>query len=181
MSVAPLSRETYLPDPGEQVARVHDFLTAHERAGRGRPSPRYLLAGATPGEQVELPPEMYRVLLQVIEAMRANLAVTVVPQAQTLTTQQAADLLGVSRPTVVKLLDEGKVPYERVGTHRRILLRDLLAYREVRREEQYTALEAMSADIDDEEDLDTVLGGLRRARAAVAEQRRTHSGAPQGQ
>jgi excisionase family DNA binding protein len=181
MSVAPLSRQTYLPDPGEQVARVHDFLAAHERAGRGRVAPRYLLAGAAPGEQVELPPEVYRVLVQVIEAMRANLAVTVVPQTQTLTTQQAADLLGVSRPTVVKLLDEGKVPYERVGTHRRILLRDLLDYRDVRREEQYTALEAMSTDLDDEEDLDTVLAGLRRARAAVAEQRRTRSGPSQGQ
>ncbi len=180
MSVA-LSSQTYLPDPGEQVARIHDFLAAHEQVGRGRPTPRYLLAGAAPGEQVELPPEMYRVLLQVIEAMRANLAVTVVPQTQTLTTQQAADLLGISRPTVVKLLGEGRVPFERVGTHRRILLRDLLAYREVRREEQYTALEAMSADIDDDEDLDTVLRGLRQARTAVAERRRTASSPPRGQ
>jgi len=175
MSIAPLGRETYLPDSGEQVARIHDFLAAHEQAGRDQPQPRYLLAGAEPGDQVELPPEVYRVLRQVIEAMRANLAVTVAPQAQTLTTQQAADLLGVSRPTVVKLLDDGKVPFERVGTHRRILLRDLLAYRKARRAEQYAALEAMSSELGEDEDLDTVLEGLREARRVVARRRRERS------
>lgn len=169
----PLTRETYLPDAGEEIARIHDFLAAHEEAGREAPEPRYFLVGAGAGEQVELPHEAYRVLRQVIEAMRRNLAVTVVPQAQTLTTQQAADLLGVSRPTVVKLLDEGRIPFERTGTHRRILLRDLLAYRDQRREEQYAALEAMNVDLDeDDEDVDVVLDQLRAARRTVARRRR---------
>lgn len=169
---APLTRETYLPDAGEDVARVHDFLAAHEKAGREAPEPRYFLAGATAGEQVELPHEAYRVLRQVIEAMRRGLAVTVVPQTQTLTTQQAADLLGVSRPTVVKLLEDDKIPFERTGTHRRILLRDLLAYRDRRREEQYAALEAMRVDLDEDEDVDVVLERLRAARKTVARRRR---------
>jgi excisionase family DNA binding protein len=115
----------------------------------------------------------YRVLLQVVQAMQANLAVTVVPQTMTLTTQQAADLLGVSRPTVIKLLDEDKIPFERVGTHRRILLRDLLSYRKRRRDEQYAALDAMSAEIDDHEDPETVRRRLRAARTAVAARRRS--------
>jgi excisionase family DNA binding protein len=173
MTSALLTRETYLPEPGKQLARVHDFMTAREATGAGTPAPRYLLAGAEPGEQVELPHEVYRVLLQVVEAMQANLAVTVVPQAMTLTTQQAADLLGVSRPTVIKLLDEGKFPFERVGTHRRILLRDLLSYREQRREEQYAALDAMS--IDDDEDMEAVQRRMRAARKAVAARRRGES------
>ena len=168
----PLTRETYLPDPGEDIARVHDFLAAHEEAGREAPEPRYFLAGARVGEQVELPPEAYRILRQVIEAMRRGLAVTVVPQAQTLTTQQAADLLGISRPTVVKLLDDGEIPFERTGTHRRVLLRDLLAYRDRRRAEQYAALEAMSVDLDEDEDVDAVLEQLRAARRTVARRRR---------
>jgi excisionase family DNA binding protein len=119
--------------------------------------------------------ELYRVLRQVVEALWQGFAVTVAPLAQALTTQQAADLLGVSRPTVIKLLDESRIPFERVGTHRRILLRDLLAYREQRRAEQYAALEATAVDLDDEQDLDTALAQLREARRAVAVRRRTRA------
>lgn len=172
MSTSAAQPETYLPETGGRIAQVYDFLEAHEQAGRGRPAARYFLAGSSPGDRVELPAEVYRVLRQVVEALRQGFAVTVAPLAQTLTTQQAADLLGVSRPTVIKLLDEEKIPFERVGTHRRILLRDLLAYRELRRAEQYAALEATAVDIDDEEDLDTALEQLRDARRAVAARRR---------
>jgi hypothetical protein len=66
-----------------------------------------------------------------------------------------------------------EVPYERVGSHRRLLLRNVLAYRDQRREEQYRALEATSVDIDDEEDIDEVLASLRDARRDIAKQRRS--------
>jgi len=172
MTSATVSQETYLPETGDEVAAVHDFMRAHELRGRGRPEPRYLLIGSELGEQVELPVAVYRVLRQVVEAMQHNMAVTVSPQARTLTTQQAADTLGVSRPTVIKLLDEQKIPYERVATHRRILLRDLLAYRERRRAAQYAALEATSVSFDDEEDVSTVLRDLQEARQEVARRRK---------
>lgn len=175
MTAVALSQETYLPDADSDVARLYDFLAAHEDAGRGAAEPRYFLAGATPGEQVELPQETYRVLRQVIEAMHQGLAVTLVPQSKTLTSQQAADLLGVSRPTVIKLLDGGKIPFERTGTHRRILLRHLLAYRAQRRRDQYAALEAMAADTVEDDDPDIVLEQLRTARRAVAARRRNQS------
>jgi hypothetical protein len=63
-------------------------------------------------------------------------------------------------PTLIKLLGDDQIAYERIGTHRRIQLRDLLAYREQRRAAQYAALEATSSPIDDEEDAETVLAGL---------------------
>jgi excisionase family DNA binding protein len=169
---ATLRQETYLPDTRGQVAQIYDFLKAHEEAGRGRPEPRYFLAGSAPADRIELPAEVYRVLRHVVEVLQQGLAVTVAPLTQTLTTQQAADLLGVSRPTLIKLLDEGKIPFERTGTHRRVLLRDLLSYRERRRAAQYAALEATAVDIEDEEDLDTVLEQLRETRHAVARRRR---------
>jgi len=174
MAVAELKQETYLPETdGEDVARLYDFLRAHEAAGKGRIAPVYRLIGPDPGEQVEIPAEIYRVLRQVIEAMNQGLAVTVVPQSQTMTTQQAAELLGVSRPTLIRLLETDRIPYERVGSHRRVLLRDVLAYRDQRRAEQYRALEATAVELDDEEDVDTVLASLREARRTVAERRRT--------
>jgi excisionase family DNA binding protein len=167
-----VAQETYLPEGDGYVAHVYDFLQAHEGADRGESSQRYFLSGARRGDQVELPPGVYRVLRQVVEVMQQGLAVTVAPQSQTLTSQQAADLLGISRPTLIKLLDAGQIRYERIGTHRRVMLRDLLAYRAKRREEQYAALAATAADFETEEDLESTLRQLRDARREVAKRRR---------
>jgi excisionase family DNA binding protein len=168
--VAIATQETYLPEAGSEaaVAEVYDFFRAHDVPGQLRP--RYFLSGE--GDQVEIPPGVYRILKQVVEAMKMGLAVTIAPQAQKLTTQQAAELLGISRPTLVKLLDDGRIPFERVGAHRRVLLRDVLQYREERRREQYAALEASAVDLDVEENLEGVLAELRVARRQVAERRR---------
>lgn len=169
MSANVLTQETYLPDPEAlEVDRVHSFLHPRPVAGGRTPSVQYVLANAASGDQVELPFVIYQVLRQVVDAMSQGLAVTVAPQSQTLTTQQGADLLGVSRPTFVKLLDADRIPSERVGTHRRVFLRDVLTYRQHRREEQYAALEATAISIDSEEDLESTLRDLKQARREVA-------------
>ena len=62
------------------------------------------------GEQVPLPEEVYRVMVEVVEAMREGKVITLIPRTQRLTTQEAADFLGISRPTLVKLLEDGKIP-----------------------------------------------------------------------
>ena len=94
------------------------------------------------------------------------------PQTMKLTTQQAADLLGVSRPTVVRLITDGMLPAERVGNRHRLLLDDVLAYREQRRNRQYETLAATAVDIDADDDPEVVRERLREARRVVAERRR---------
>jgi excisionase family DNA binding protein len=95
---------------------------------------------------VPLPEEVYRVVVEVVEAMREGQVITLVPRTQRLTTQEAADFLGISRPTLVKLLEDGKIPYERPGRHRRIGFTDLLAFAERRHEGRRAALDQMTED-----------------------------------
>ncbi len=82
------------------------------------------------GKPVELTPEAFAALKAVVESMANGLDVTVIPHGRDLTTQEAADLLRVSRPHLVKLLDDGVVPHHKVGSHRRVKVEDALAYRE---------------------------------------------------
>ncbi|HZL03917.1 MAG TPA: helix-turn-helix domain-containing protein [Coriobacteriia bacterium] len=172
MGATNLTQETYLPPRDEQAAKVYDFFAAHEAARGERPGPQYFLSGAEPGDQVALPAEVYEIVRKVVDAMRSGLAVYVAPLSQKLTTQQAADLLGVSRPTLVKYLDTDRLLYERIGSHRRLYLCDVLAFREERRREQYAVLEATSFDLDDEDDLASTLESLRAARRSVGGSRR---------
>ncbi len=90
-----------------------------------------------------LPPEVFDVLRDVVKAMADGQAVTIAPVHQRLTTQEAAGLLGVSRPTLVKLLDGGEIAYEQPGRHRRVLLTDVLAYRQRRSTRRRAALDEM--------------------------------------
>ena len=104
------------------------------------------------GEQLVLPPEVFEVLRDSVDAMAQGQAVKVVPVSQRLTTQEAADLLGVSRPAVVKLLGSGEIPFELPGRHRRVRLADVLAYRERASDERRVALDRM-VEIADAADL----------------------------
>jgi excisionase family DNA binding protein len=168
-----LKEETYVPteDEAPALANVYDFLEAHQTAGKGRVELRYMLVGAGVADQVEIPHEVHRILLQVITALNKGLAVTIVPQRQKLTTQQAAEVLGITRPTLIRLLNVGKIPFERVGAHRRLFLRDVLDYREHRRQEQYRFLEETAVPLDDEDGIDEILATVREARRKAHDQR----------
>lgn len=98
------------------------------------------------GVGVPLPAPVHDVLVQVVNAMRAGRAITVAPLALRLTTQEAADFLGVSRPTLVKILESGAIPYEQPGRHRRVRLVDVLNYRDARRSERRATLDRLTSD-----------------------------------
>ncbi len=122
------------------------------------------------GAVYQLPESLSHVLRQVAGAMREGLAVTVKPQSQQLSTSQAAELLGVTRPTVVKLLEAGVIPFTRVGSHRRLALLDVLHYRDSRREARYEFL--TSTRDEDEQPRSAVLADLKRIRHELGESRR---------
>ncbi len=164
---------TFIPENPDELATVVGFLASHERIrGKVAASPSYALVGIDEHDRIELPRSVHQALTKVVAALHAGKAVTIAPQTMKLTTQQAADLLGVSRPTVIRLITDGTLAAERIGNRHRLLLDDVLAYREQRRNRQYEALAATTVDINTGDDPEVVRQRLREARRVVAEQRR---------
>lgn len=81
------------------------------------------------GESIELPQVISQVLYEIITILSQGGSMTIIPMDKELTTQQAADILNVSRPYFVKLLENDIIPYHKTGTHRKILMKDLIEYK----------------------------------------------------
>lgn len=125
------------------------------------------------GESFDIPAEVYEVLSKVVRAMSRRNAVSIVPVGRKVTTQQAADLLGISRPTVIKLIDNGEIPCEKTtgGRHRRLNLEDVLSYQQKAREDRERIFQDMADDAEEQglHDLDfsdgvAAVDAVRRAR-----------------
>jgi excisionase family DNA binding protein len=143
-------REDHLPSPSEQDAARHALRAL---SGLG-PDRMVRVSGDGDDQRVEvvLPQRVFEDLLELLRQTAEGNAVTMVPIHAELTTQQAADLLNVSRPHLIKLLEDGEIPHHRTGRHRRIRAEDLFAYRERRHQESQEALQAL-ADLSQEHDL----------------------------
>ena len=100
---------------------------------------------AQPEETVEIPAAALRLLVGILDEMAEGNAVTLLPSQAELTTQQAAGFLNVSRPYLVGLLEAGRIPFRKTGTHRRILAKDLLAYQVQSRTKRQGALQELAA------------------------------------
>ena len=103
-----------------------------------------LLDAEAPNNILSLPASALRLLNDILREMAQGNAVTLIPVHAMLTTQEAADLLNVSRPFVVGLLDAGKIPHQRLGSHRRILFRDLMAFKEKSERDREAALRELT-------------------------------------
>lgn len=101
------------------------------------------------GDAIELPGEIHELLVSIVENLKAGNGVTVIPMHAELTTVEAAELLNVSRPYLIKQLEAGALPFHMVGTHRRLRLADVLAYRDRMDEAAEDALAAMTAEAEE--------------------------------
>ncbi len=117
------------------VVQLRDFMADKPADGGHHASLR-----SPGGQELEIPTSIYKVLVVAVAAMAQGNAVSIVPVHHELTTQQAADLLSVSRPHVVKLLDAGEIPHHKTGSHRRVFFEDLMRYRDVRDAGRHNAL-----------------------------------------
>jgi len=96
------------------------------------------------GEAITIPASAMRLLHYILSQMAEGNAVALSPLQAELSTQQAAGLLNVSRPYIVSLLDSGKIPHHKVGTHRRVLFADLMAYKNISDTKRREALKKLS-------------------------------------
>jgi len=101
------------------------------------------------GNRADLPKALFDHLMHIVQMMAEKRTVVLVPEDEECTTQAAADVLGVSRQHLVDLLERGEIPFHKVGTHRRVVFRDVLAYQKKRDKERSRALDKLMKDVSD--------------------------------
>ena len=121
------------------------------KSGKGN---RVRLVVAADGERaetpaVEIPAAAFRLLMDVLNQMAQGNAMTLIPVHAELTTQEAAEILNVSRPFVIKLIDDRQIPHKMVGTHRRVLFQDLIAYKQKIDADRSKVLDELAAEAQD--------------------------------
>ena len=164
MSTTAAEVVTPAPNDADELARVLSFIEAHEARHGTSPEPAFFLSGAGEHDRVELTEQLHAILKRVVQALSNGQSISLLTRDQEISTQQAAEILGLSRPTVVKLIDEGELSAHVPGAVRRKLrLADVLAYREELRARRNRFVTESSAEYD-EADADEVAELVAEAR-----------------
>ena len=143
-----MSGQTFLPKLAEdeangeadhamaQVVETLNTAAADDTKGQVK-----LVLDGNPSETIALPKPLLEAISRVAQAMQQGLAVSIVPHTPTISTQEAADILGVSRPTLIRMLDANKLPYEQANRHRRLKLTDVLDYQKTLQAQREQAMD----------------------------------------
>lgn len=134
--------DTILPDDTDS-AQIISLVKALEARGKTVEAQPFIVTAD--GTRHEIPDGLADVLVNVASALASGQGVTVVPRHQLLTTQEAADMLNISRPTLIKILNDGEIPFEYRGSHRRVRLQNVIDYQESLRTRRAEALDRMQA------------------------------------
>jgi excisionase family DNA binding protein len=129
--------------PREQRAEVVELARALERGHGRKGAGKYKLVGPN-RESIVIPESVFFVLERVAEVLARGDAITIVPVGKDLTTQQAADLLNVSRQYLVRLLEANQIPFSKVGKHRRLRIEDVLAFKSKRDQDRRAKLDELT-------------------------------------
>lgn len=140
--------ETFVPSENDiEKAKSFSRLLAREIA----PESRVTIQREDDGEAIEIPRPVFNVLMKVLSVMSEGKPFTLIPMHEELTTQQAADVLNVSRPYLNKVLDLGEIPHRKVGRNRRVKFSDLLEYK---RQQEIRSKSALQELADQAQELD---------------------------
>lgn len=145
MLVEPIASNTYIPTGREaSLAKVASRELSALREQCGEKVALSVAGEDSEGTTVEVPLTAFRFLVEILARMAEGQPLRLMPMHAELTTQEAADLLCLSRPYLIKILDEGKITYRRVGTHRRLYAADVLRYKEEEQTKRRNALRELS-------------------------------------
>lgn len=95
---------------------------------------------------MQVPVKAIRLLVEILDAMARGDAVSLIPIHRELTTQEAANILNVSRPYLVKLIESGEIPFHKNGVRRKVLFKDLMEYKQKRDRESMVLLDELTAE-----------------------------------
>lgn len=153
-----------VPHDTDELGKVLSFIEAHE-VHHGADEPVFFLSGAGEHDRVELTEQIYEILSRVVQALSRGQSISIFTRDQEISTQQAAEILGLSRPTVVRLIADGELSAHVPGAVRRKLrLADVLAYGEELRDRRNQFITDSSAEFEgvDEREVVELLAEVRK-------------------
>lgn len=141
----------HLPPSPQDAAIARVSAQVLSRFTQGRAPLKLRVAGSEQTAPIELPAGAVSLLMEILEAMAAGRGVTIIPENAELSTVQAAEVLNVSRPFLIKLLEDGSIPHRKVGKHRRVRMEDIMSYKAAIDNEREAVLDRLAAEAQEQD------------------------------